>query len=174
MIIIFAIVLSLIHDFRILSIMSSHTSWQIHSIFSVAQLESASDSAQNLYNRLKSIHSSSVTNTQNEYEIERILNKRTVKRDHEYFTKYLVRWLDYEFEFDRWYNVKNLENVKELITNYEKKLLNNFNWLIMTRLFNIINTVSFLFYHFMKSSWSFQNEINWKLRVRTTITIKFI
>jgi hypothetical protein len=33
-----------------------------------------------------------MTNTQNEYEIERILNKRTVKRDQEYFTKYLIRW----------------------------------------------------------------------------------
>ncbi len=33
MIIIFAIVLSLIHDFRILDIMSNHISWHILSIF---------------------------------------------------------------------------------------------------------------------------------------------
>jgi hypothetical protein len=68
--------------------------WKIHSIFSVAQLESASDSAQNLYNRLKSIHSSSVTDFQ-EYEIERLLNKRIIKRELDFFTKYLIRWQNY-------------------------------------------------------------------------------
>jgi hypothetical protein len=134
--------------------------WKIHSIFSIAQLESTSDSAQNLYNRLKSTDSSSVTDTQNEYEIERILNKRTVKRDHEYFTKYFVRWLDYEFEFDRWYNVKNLANVKEFITNYEKKLFINFNWFIIARLFNIIITIFFSFYHSIEFLRDFQNETN--------------
>jgi hypothetical protein len=103
--------------------------WKIYSVFSIAQLESTSDSAQNLYNRLRSTNSSSVTNSQN-YEIERLLNKRVVKRDQEYFTKYLVRWQDYELEYDRWYNVKDLDNVKELIADYEKKLSNSFNWLI--------------------------------------------
>ncbi len=95
--------------------------WKIHSIFSIAQLESTSDSAQNFYNRLRSIHSSSVIDNQN-YEIEHFLNKRVVKREQEYFTKYLMRWQDYEFEYDRWYNVKDLQNAKNLISDYEKKV----------------------------------------------------
>jgi hypothetical protein len=95
--------------------------WKIHSIFSVAKLESTSDSAQNLYNRLRSTHLSSVIDNQN-YEIERLLNKRVVKRDQEYFTKYLVRWQDYELKYDCWYNVKDLQNAKNLISDYEKKL----------------------------------------------------
>jgi hypothetical protein len=95
--------------------------WKVHSVFFVAQLKSASDSIKDSFNRFKSIHLSSVTNSQ-EYEIERLLNKRTIKREFDFFTKYLIRWLKYESEWDRWYNVKNLSNVKELITNYEKKL----------------------------------------------------
>ncbi len=68
-----------------------------------------------------------MTDTQNEYEIERILNKRIVKRDHDFFTEYFIRWLEYESEWDRWYNVKDLNHVKKLIAEYEKKLFNNFN-----------------------------------------------
>jgi hypothetical protein len=101
--------------------------WKIHSVFFVAQLKSVSDSAKNSFNRSRSTHSSSMTNTKNEYEIKRILNKRIVKRDHDFFIEYLIRWLDYESEWDRWYNVKNLSNVKKLIEDYEKELFNNFN-----------------------------------------------
>jgi hypothetical protein len=101
--------------------------WKIHSMFFVAQLKLASNSANDSYNRLRSINSSSMTNSQDQYEIKRILNKRIVRRDIEYFTKYLIRWLEYDSEWDRWYNVKNLANVKKFITNYEKKLFNNFN-----------------------------------------------
>jgi hypothetical protein len=101
--------------------------WKIHSVFFVAQLKSVSDSAKNSLNRSRSTHSSSMTDTQNEYEIERILNKRIVKRDQNFFTEYFIRWLEYESEWDRWYNVKDLNHVKELIADYEKKLINSFN-----------------------------------------------
>jgi hypothetical protein len=101
--------------------------WKIHSVFFVVQLKSVFDLAKNSFNRSRSTHSSSMTNTQNEYEIERILNKRIVKRDHNFFIEYLIRWLDYESKWNRWYNVKNLSNVKKLIANYEKNLFNSFN-----------------------------------------------
>jgi hypothetical protein len=107
---------------RLIYRLSVSFDWKIHSVFFVVQLKSVSDSAKDSFNRSRSTHSSSMTDTQNEYEIERILNKRTVKRDQEYFTKYLVRWQDYEFEYDRWYNIKNLQNAKNLINDYEKKL----------------------------------------------------
>ena len=35
------------------------------------------------------------------YEIERILNKRTVKRDRNHFVKHFVKWKNYKSEFDR-------------------------------------------------------------------------
>jgi hypothetical protein len=107
---------------RLIYRLNISSDWKIHSVFFVTQLKSASDSIKDSFNRSRSTHSSSMTDTQNEYEIERILNKRTVKRDQDYFTKYLVRWQDYEFEYDRWYNVKNLQNAKNLINDYEKKL----------------------------------------------------
>jgi hypothetical protein len=65
--------------------------WEIHLVFFVAQLESVSDSAKNSFNRSKLIHSSSMIDSQDQYEIERLLNKRIVKRNQEYFIEYLVR-----------------------------------------------------------------------------------
>jgi transposase InsO family protein len=112
---------------RLIYRLNVSSNWKIHSVFIVTQLKSVSDSAKDSFNRSRSTHSSSMTNTQNEYEIERILNKRTVKRDHDFFTKYLIRWLEYESEWDRWYNVKDLDHVKKLIADYEKKLSNSFN-----------------------------------------------
>jgi hypothetical protein len=112
---------------RLIYRLNVSSDWKIHSVFFVVQLKSVSDSAKDFFNRSRSTHSSSVTNTQNEYEIERILNKRIVKRDQDFFIEYLIRWLDYESEWNRWYNIKDLSNVKKLITNYEKELFNNFN-----------------------------------------------
>jgi hypothetical protein len=61
------------------------------------------------------------------YEIERLLNKRTVRRGTGYSTEYLVRWLGYGPEWDRWYNVKDHGNAKDLIADYEKELSNSSN-----------------------------------------------
>jgi hypothetical protein len=111
---------------RLIYKLNISSDWKIHSVFIVIQLKSASDSIKNSFSRLKSIHSSSVIDSQ-EYEIKRLLNKRTIKRELDFFIEYLIRWQDYEFEYDRWYNVKNLNHVKELIAEYEKKLFNSFN-----------------------------------------------
>jgi hypothetical protein len=114
--------------------------WKIHSVFLIAQFESISNSAKNLYTRFRSTHSSSVIDFQDEYEIEKLLNKRIVKREHEFFTKYLIRWQEYESEFDKWYNVKNLENAKNLIANYKKKFkrFNISTWSWLNWLLNIL------------------------------------
>jgi hypothetical protein len=102
------------------------TDWKIHSVFFVTQLKSVSDSAKNSFNRSRSSHSSSIIDIQDQYEIERLLNKRTIRREAEYFTEYLIHWIEYESEWNRWYNVKNLDNAKDLIVDYERKLFNNF------------------------------------------------
>jgi len=52
-----------------------------------------------------------------EFEVEKILNKRTVREKE----KFLVRWKGYTVEVDTWKNRKNLENVKELVEEFERE-----------------------------------------------------
>ena len=52
-----------------------------------------------------------------EFEIEKILNKRTVKEKE----KFLVKWKGYTVEEDTWENRENLENVKELVEEFERE-----------------------------------------------------
>jgi len=51
-----------------------------------------------------------------EFEIEKILNKRTVRGKE----KFLVRWKGYMAEEDTWENRENLKNAKELVEEFEK------------------------------------------------------
>jgi len=51
-----------------------------------------------------------------EFEIEKIINKRTVRGKE----KFLVRWKGYMAEEDTWENRENLENAKELIEEFER------------------------------------------------------
>ena len=52
-----------------------------------------------------------------EFKIEKILNKRTIRGKE----KFLVRWKGYMVEKDTWENRENLENVKELVEEFERK-----------------------------------------------------
>jgi len=52
-----------------------------------------------------------------EFEIEKILNKRTVRGKE----KFLVRWKSYTAEEDTWENKENLENAKELVEEFERE-----------------------------------------------------
>jgi len=54
---------------------------------------------------------------QKEFEVEEILNKRTIRGKE----KFLVRWKGYTVEEDTWENRKNLENTKELVEEFEGK-----------------------------------------------------
>ena len=54
---------------------------------------------------------------QKEFEVEEILNKRTIRGKE----KFLVRWKGYTVEEDTWENRKNLENTKELVEEFERK-----------------------------------------------------
>ena len=55
------------------------------------------------------------TNRQKSFEIDRLLNRRTVKKGKGLAIKYLVRWTGYGPEWDRWYNVKDLDNAADLV-----------------------------------------------------------
>jgi len=52
-----------------------------------------------------------------EWEVERILNKRKVRGK----DKYLVRWKGFTAESDTWEGRENLENAKEVIEEFEKE-----------------------------------------------------
>ena len=52
-----------------------------------------------------------------EFEVEKILNKRTVREKE----KFLVRWKDYMAGEDTWENRENLENTKELVEEFERE-----------------------------------------------------
>ena len=51
-----------------------------------------------------------------EFKVEKILNKRTVRGKE----KFLVRWKGYIVEEDTWENRENLENMKELVEEFER------------------------------------------------------
>ena len=50
------------------------------------------------------------------FKIEKILNKRIIRGK----KKFLVRWKGYTAEEDTWENRENLENMKELVEEFER------------------------------------------------------
>lgn len=94
--------------------------WRVHSIFTIAQLKSSSSSKFDSYNRERFNHSTFVFVEDDFkrvklYEIERLINKREIARDDEY----LLRWKEYDLEWNEWRNLSKLENVMNLIKKYE-------------------------------------------------------
>lgn len=60
-----------------------------------------------------------------EWEIERLLDKRTIQRGYGFSTQYLIRWLGYGPEHDQWYSMKDLVNATDLINDYERAMGRN-------------------------------------------------
>ncbi len=101
--------------------------WQIHPVFSVAQLELAPPPVEDLFERLFPSNSPLIfvkgnTDRLKNFEIERLLNKRQVKKGKSWAIEYLVRWKDYDPKWDRWYNLKGLDNTAALVADYEVSL----------------------------------------------------
>ena len=77
------------------------TTWRIHDVISVAHLEPASTN--DPYRRPRPEHPDAVitsSDTAPEWEIERLLRKRTYRKGRGYTTEYLARWLGYGPEYD--------------------------------------------------------------------------
>jgi len=56
------------------------------------------------------------------YEIKKLIDDRVQQFDRESLIReYLVRWKEYESEYDEWYDENLLDNALELIQNYEVK-----------------------------------------------------
>ena len=101
--------------------------WRIHPVLSVAQLEPTPEPFNNLFWHLHLYHPPTVFvdgdfDTLKSFEIDHLLNKRMIKRDKGLIIEYLVCWTGYCPEWDRWYNVKNLDNAVELVRKYEEGL----------------------------------------------------
>jgi hypothetical protein len=97
--------------------------WRIHLVIFVTQLESASDDS---YKRSKSNYSDFIfvesdTETFKFYEIERVLAKRIRQYEKIKINQYLIRWKDYESEFDEWKSISNLKNCMSLVEYFEQK-----------------------------------------------------
>ena len=109
--------------------LSAH--WKIHFVVSIQQFESALNGFDS-YNRIFYDNSSSVYVERNiednkSYEIEKLINKRVIKKKRDEFTQYLIRWKEYDFEEDKWYFISTFENAKNLIVDYENNIHASFN-----------------------------------------------
>jgi hypothetical protein len=51
------------------------------------------------------------------YEINRLINRRTTARRE---TEYLIRWKEWESQYDEWKNISKLQNCFEFVNEYKK------------------------------------------------------
>jgi len=94
--------------------------WRIHNVISVAHLEPAhmlDPYQQPQSEKLKGV----MVDEEKEWELKKLLKKRTYWRERGIITEYLTQWLGYESEFNSWINVKDLEHTEELIRLYEEE-----------------------------------------------------
>ncbi len=66
----------------------------------------------------KDIKHKNINLNEEEYEIEKILEKRIVKNKIEY----LIKWKDYPESDNTWEPIENMDNAKRMISEFEKKL----------------------------------------------------
>ena len=97
------------------------THWHIHSILFIIQLELISALSDDSFNRSRSNHSNFVfveddIERVKFYEIDKLIDKRQIKRRD---SEYLVRWKEYDVQFDEWRNLFEFDDVMKLIRNYE-------------------------------------------------------
>ena len=95
--------------------------WKVHPVFTIAQLEPAPAPTDDPYDRPRPTHPQAVSADGQEYDVERLLNKRVIRKGRGLATEYLLRWKGYGPEFDRWYNVKDLQDALELVEEYEEE-----------------------------------------------------
>ena len=100
--------------------------WKIHSIISIAHLESASVSM-NSYHRSRSTHSDSVymkddTEDWKFYIVKKIVNKRQRRYEKSMITQYRIKWEEYDDEWNEWRSLAALNECMNLMKNYERQL----------------------------------------------------
>ena len=94
---------------------------KINPVLNIAQLEPSADPAAGRprFDHPGSLFVEGDTDTDKSFEVERLLDKRTIRQGRSRVTQYLVRWKGYEPEWDCWYSLQDLANAKELVEEYE-------------------------------------------------------
>ena len=101
--------------------------WKVHPVFSMAQLEPAPSPDDDPFHRPRSHMPPAVfvdgdIDAVKSFKVDRLLNKRIVKKGKGRTIEYLVRWTGYGPEWDRLYNIKDLDNAADLVRDYEEVL----------------------------------------------------
>lgn len=100
------------------------TSWRIHPVLTIAQLEPCPAPSDDPFHRPRpdlpdSIHVDGDTELVKSWEVERIITHRATKRRG---TEYLIRWKGYGAEHDVWRNMAELGNAMDLLRDYEDRI----------------------------------------------------
>ena len=107
--------------------------WRMHPVFLVAQLKPAPSPTDDPFHRPRPhmpliVFVNSDTDASKCFEVERLLNKRTVKKGKGGAVEYLICWTEYGPEWDRWYNINDLEIVADLVHDHEEALTQRGHW----------------------------------------------
>lgn len=120
---------------RLFYLLNLSDHWRVHLVFTIAQLKFFSLSMNDLFERDRSTNSSFVFVNENietlkSFKIERFLNKRIIRKDCDRATEYLIRWKDWDSKWEKWMNIKQFDNVSNLIKNYDAKqdLMHQRDW----------------------------------------------
>ena len=98
--------------------------WKVHPVFTIAMLEPA-PAGDDPFGRPTPDHPGSVfvegdTPTKQSFVVESLINRRVIKKGRGKVVQYLVRWQGYGPEDDRWYSMKDLDNAKGLVAQYDR------------------------------------------------------
>ena len=93
---------------------------KIHNVIFIVHLKSIIDFAENLYRRRRLLIFIIIVDDEKEYKIEKLLKKRIIKREREWFVQYLIRWLKYDSKINTW-------KLKRELLRYVKKTMKKYN-----------------------------------------------
>ena len=99
--------------------------WKIHPVFTIAQLEPCPAPDADPFDRPRPTHPPPVfadkeNQDLDEYEIDRLLDKRIIRKGRGLSVQYLARWVGYGPEDDMWRTLPQLEHCQDLIDDYER------------------------------------------------------
>ena len=143
--------------------------WRIYSIVFIMQLKFCFAFSKNLFRKFCSINSNFVFVENNTieikfYELKRLINKRMIKRDVEYF----VKWKKYDSKHDVWKKNSKLDNIMNFVREYKNSiryiifLSNRQKLFIFKTLRNILIT----------TSKKFISSTKWKFVAKSFFVIK--
>ena len=90
---------------------------KVHPVISIAQLEPAAAAGTDPYGRIRNTELPPVVNTQDEYLVEAVLDKRISRGK----TQYLIKWWSWGHENNVWYGSEDLKDCMELVDEYEAR-----------------------------------------------------